>query len=169
MLDEFHWSTYVAHPGYQKLFSTIKRNFFWPRTRDITKYLAKCLEFQQVEVKHQHCVGLLHPLPILELKWHTITMDFIIRFPKTRKLNDSIMVMVDKWNKTTHFIPVKSMYKKIEIADIFMKEMFQLHGIPRVVICDRDVKCTSSFLKSLFSGLGTQIQFSIGYHPQTDG
>lgn len=146
MLDEFHWSTYVSHPGYQKLFPTIKRNLFWPKIRrDITKYLEKFLEFQQVEVKHQHCVWLLHPLPILELKRDTITMDFITRFPKTRKLNDSIMVMVDKLNKTTHFIPVKSMYKKIEIVDIFMKEIFQLHGIPRVVICDGDVKCTSSF------------------------
>ena len=49
-----------------------------------------------------------------------------------------------------------------------MKEIFRLHGIPKVVISDRDVKFTSTFWKALFSGLGTQIQFSTAYHPQTD-
>lgn len=79
------------------------------------------------------------------------------------------MVVVDKLSKTSHLIPVKSTYKTMEIADIFMREILWLHGIPRVVISYRDVKFTSIFWKTLFSGLGTQIQFSIAYHPQMDG
>eukprot|EP00253_Pinus_taeda_P003564 PITA_03564 len=78
------------------------------------------------------------------------------------------MVVVDKWSKTAHFIPVKSTYKTMEIADIFMKEIFRLHGIPKVVISDPDVKFTSTFWKTFFLGLGTQIQFSRAYHPQTN-
>ena len=50
-----------------------------------------------------------------------------------------------------------------------MKEIFQLHGIPKVVISDRDVKFTGNFWKSLFKGLDTQLHFSTAYHPQTDG
>jgi len=65
MLDELHRSPYVAHPGYQKLFFVIKKNLVWPgMRRDITEYLAKFLECQQVKVEHQHPAGLLHPSPL---------------------------------------------------------------------------------------------------------
>ena len=79
------------------------------------------------------------------------------------------MVVVDKLSKFAHFIPVQSTYKTVQIADIFMKEIFRLHGIAKTVISDRDVKFTSAFWKTLFTGLGTQIHFSTAYHPQTDG
>ena len=81
------------------------------------------------------------------------------------KRNDSIMVVVDKLSKFTHFIPVQSTYKTIQIVDIFMKEIFRLHGIPKMVISDRDAKFTSAFWKNQFIGLGTQINFSTTYHP----
>ena len=95
--------------------------------------------------------------------------DFITRLPKTNKQHDSIMVVVDKLNKAAHFIPIKSTYKAINIANIFMKEIFQLHGIPKVVISDKDVKFTGNFWKSVFKGLDTQVNFSTAYHPQRDG
>jgi len=79
------------------------------------------------------------------------------------------MVVLDKLIKTSHLIPVKSTYKMVEIANIFMKEIFRLHGMPKVVISDRDVKCTYALWKAPFTRLGTQIQFSTAYHPQTDG
>ena len=96
-------------------------------------------------------------------------MDFIIGFPKTQRQNDSIMVVIDKASKYAHFIPVKSTYKAIYITEIFMKEIFRLHGIPKMVISDRDVKYTSNFLKELFASLGINLNFSTSYHPQTDG
>ena len=58
-------------------------------------------------------------------------MDFIIGLPKSKKINDSIFVVVDKFSKVTHFIPVNSTYKAIHIADIFLKEIFRLHEIPK--------------------------------------
>ena len=82
-------------------------------------------------------------------------MDFITGLPKNFRLHDSIMVIVDKLSKTTHFIPAKSTYKVVNIADIFMKEIFRLHGIPKVIISCRDVKFTGNFWKALFKGLGT--------------
>jgi hypothetical protein len=69
-------------------------------------------------------------------------MDFITRLPRSSKQNDSIMVVVDKLSKTTHFILVKSTYKAINIAQIFVKEIFRLHKIPKFIISDRDVKFT---------------------------
>jgi len=67
-----------------------------------------------VKVEHQHPAGLLHPLPIPEWKWETISIDFIIRLPKSRKQNDSIMVVVDKLSKSTHFINTQSTYRVLK-------------------------------------------------------
>jgi len=98
-----------------------------------------------------------------------ITLDLITKLPKTRKKHESIMVVVDKLRKTSNFIHVKSAYKVVEITNIFMKEIFELHGMSKVVILDRDVKFTFAFQNALFRGLGTWIQFSTTYQPQTDG
>ena len=78
-------------------------------------------------------------------------------------------MVVDKLSKVAHFIPVKSTYKVVNIVDIFMKEIFRLHGIPKIVITDRDAKFTSRFWMSLFKGMDTKLDFSTTYHPQTDG
>jgi hypothetical protein len=79
------------------------------------------------------------------------------------------MVVIDKLSKSSHFIPVRSTFKDINIDKIFMKEIFRLHGIPKMVISDRDVKFTSSFWKELFAGINTNLNFSMSYHPQMDG
>ena len=89
--------------------------------------------------------GLLQPLLIPQWKWEIIFLDFITGLPKTQKQHDSIMVVVDKLSKSTHFIPVKSTHKVVEIVEIFLKEIFRLHGVPKLLISDRDVKFTSNF------------------------
>jgi hypothetical protein len=96
-------------------------------------------------------------------------MDFITRLSTSTKQNDAIMVVVDKLSKSAHFIPIKSTCKAIDIAQIFMKEVFRLHGMPREIISKRDTKFTSNFWKSLMAVLETKLLFSIAYHPQTDG
>ena len=96
-------------------------------------------------------------------------MDFITGFPMTWRQHDSIMVVVDKLTKEAHFIPVKSTYETGDIAKIFMKDIFKLHGLPKTIVSDRDVKFTYNFWKGLFVDLGTKINFSTAYHPQTDG
>eukprot|EP00253_Pinus_taeda_P029605 PITA_29605 len=170
ILDEFHTSHYTGHPGYQKMIVALRKEHYWPKMKkEVAEYLARCLECQQIKAEHMHPAGLLQPLPIPEWKWEIISMDFIIGLPRTRKNNDSIMVVVDKLSNAAHFIPVQSTYKAVKIAHIFMKNVFKLHGLPKVIISDRDVKFTSAFWRTLFAELGTQLNFSTTYHPQTDG
>eukprot|EP00253_Pinus_taeda_P011178 PITA_11178 len=170
IMDEFHVSHYAGHPGYQKMITAIRKEYFWPgMKKDIAEYLARCLECQQIKAEHQHPAGLLQPLPIPEWKWEIISMDFIAGLPKTKKGNDSIMVIVDKLSKAAHFIPVQSTYRAPQIAHVFMQNVFKLHGLPKVIISDRDVKFISAFWRTLFADLGTQLNFSTAYHPQTDG
>lgn len=170
ILDEFHISHYARHPGHQKMIARLRKEYHWPgMKKNVAEYLARCLECQHIKAEHQHPAALLQPLPILEWKWETISMDFITGLPRTKKNNDSIMVVVDKLSKEAHFIPVQSTYRAVQIAHIFMQNVFKLHGLPKTIIFDRDVKFTSTFWKALFTELGTQLNFSTTYHPQTDG
>eukprot|EP00253_Pinus_taeda_P012699 PITA_12699 len=170
IMDEFHTSHYAGHPGYQKMLTALRKEYYWPgMKKHVVEYLTRCLECQQIKAEHQHLAGLLQPLPIPEWKWEVISMDFITGLPKTKRNNDSIMVVVDKLSKVAHFIPVQSTYKAVQIAHVFMQNIFRLHGLPKTIISDRDVKFTSAFWRALFAELGTQLNFSTAYHPQTDG
>ena len=82
-------------------------------------------------------------------------MDFITGLPKSKKKNNSIFVVTNKLSKEAHFIPLKSTYNDVKIADIFLKEIFRLHGITKVIILDWDVKFTGNVWRYLFSGLKT--------------
>jgi hypothetical protein len=124
------------------------------------------MECQKVKDEHRHPAGLLQPLPILEKKWEVITMDFITGLPRTNKQHDSIMVVVEKLTKVTHFVPVKTTHTVANIAEIFMKEIARLHGIPRTIVSNRDTKFTSNLWRGLFKGFGTNLNFSTTYHPR---
>ena len=72
-------------------------------------------------------------------------MDFITGLLKSKKHNDSIFVVIEKLSKATHFIPMKSTYKAVNIVDIFLKEIFRLHEIPKAVVLDQDTMFTIKF------------------------
>ena len=137
------------------MLTAIRKVYFRPSVhKNIAKYLNKYFECQQVKAEHRHPSGLLLPIIVPEWKWEVISVDFIIGLPRSKNHNYSIMVVVDKLSKSTHFIPMQYTYKTVQIADIFMREIFS-----------RDVKFTSAFWKNLFIGLHTQINFSTAYHP----
>jgi hypothetical protein len=170
IMDELHKRPYTGHPGYQKMITTTRKQFYWPRLKkDIANYLAKCLECQQVKEDHRHPARLLQLLPIPEWKLETISMDFITGLPKSTKKNDAIMIVVEKLSKCSHFIPVKSIFKVVDISNIFMKHIFIPHGMPKEIISERDTKFPSKIWKSLMVGFETKLSFSTAYHPQIDG
>ena len=104
-----------------------------------------CMKCMQVKVEHQHPASLLQPLAVPKWKWEVVSMHFITGLPMTWRQHDSIMVVVDKLTKEVHFIPVKSTYETGDIAKIFMKEIFKLHGLPKEIISDRDVSSLPIF------------------------
>jgi hypothetical protein len=170
ILQEMHTVPYAGHPVYQKIVAVFKNHYFWlGMKRDITEYIARCMECQKVKAEHRHPTGLLQPLPILEWKWEVVTMDFITGLPRTTKLQDSIMVVVDKLTKDAHFIPLKTTHKAADVADIFVNKVARWHGIPKTIVSDRDPKFTLNFWKGLFKGFRTNLNFSTTYHPNSDG
>jgi hypothetical protein len=157
---------YAGHTRYQKTISAVKSQYYRPdMKREIFCFISKCLECQKVKDEHRHPVGLLQPLPIPKWKWEVVTMDFIPGLPKTRKDHDDIMVVVDKLTKASHFIPMKNTHKETHVVDIYMREVACLHGIPKTIVSDRDLSFTSKFLKGLFKGFKTIMNFITAYHP----
>jgi hypothetical protein len=160
----------MAHPGVTKMRADLKPLFFWKGMKaDIVNYVARCLECQQVKAEHRHPTGLLQPHAIPESKWEVISMDFIVGLPLTARRHDSIFVVVDTLTKSAHFIPVRTTYQAPDIARVFISEIVRLHGIPKRIISDRGSMFTGRFWTSFQEALGTQLNFSTVYHPETDG
>uniref|UniRef100_A0A2N9FDG8 RNA-directed DNA polymerase n=1 Tax=Fagus sylvatica TaxID=28930 RepID=A0A2N9FDG8_FAGSY len=121
-----------------------------------------------VKIEHQRPGGLLQPLPIPEWKWEHISMDFVTGFPRTPSGNDSIWVIVDRLTKSAHFLAIKVGLSLERLAKLYVNEIMRLHGVPITIVSDRDRRFVSQFWKKLHMAMGTNLNFSIAFHPQTD-
>ena len=113
--------------------------------KDVVEYVSRCLTCQQVKAEHQRPAGLLQPLGIPEWKWEDITMDFVGGLPRTVGLHDSMWVIVDRYTKSDHFLPVRSTYTVDQYAELYVREIVRLHGVPKSIVSDRDPIFTSKF------------------------
>jgi hypothetical protein len=108
-------------------------------------------------------------LKIPEWKWEEISMDFIVGLPKTQSGYDSIWVIVNCLSKVVHFIPVKTNYKGSKLAELYIARIVCLHGVPKKIVSDRGTQFTSKFWEKLHESMDTKLNFSLAYHPETDG
>ncbi|GKE64851.1 putative reverse transcriptase domain-containing protein, partial [Tanacetum coccineum] len=132
--------------------------------KDIAVYVSKCLTCLKVKAKHQRPSGLLQQPEILVWKWEGITMDFITKLPRTSSRHDTIWVIVDRLTKSAHFLPMREDYKMDRLARLYLNEI-----VTRIsIISDRDSRFTSRFWQSMQEALGTRLDMSMTYHPQTD-
>ncbi|GJT20085.1 putative reverse transcriptase domain-containing protein [Tanacetum coccineum] len=98
-----------------------------------------------------------------------ITMDFVTKLPKTSSGHDTNWVIVDRLTKSAHFIPTRETDSMETLTRMYIKEIVSWHGVLISIISDRDSHFTSGFWQSMRSALGTQLDMSTAYHPQTDG
>nr|GEY25075.1 putative reverse transcriptase domain-containing protein [Tanacetum cinerariifolium] len=136
---ESHKSKYSIHPRSDKMYHDLKKLYWWPNMK------ADITTYER------------------------ITMDFITNLPRTPSGYDSIWVIVDGLTKSAHFISVNEKFKMERLTRLYLKEIFYGHGVPVSIISDRDPCFASNFWRSLQKSLGTNLDMSTAYHPQTDG
>ena len=146
IMTEAHNTSYAFHPGSTKMYQDLKCSYWWPGIKkDVAEYVSRCLTCQHVKALRQRQVGLLQPLYIPHWKWEEISMDFITGLPKTRRGFNVIWVIVDRLTKAAHFIPDRATYQLDHWAQLYVKEIVRLHGVPVTIVSNRDVKFTSNF------------------------
>jgi hypothetical protein len=170
ILREAHRTPYTVHPGENKMYQDLKKNYWWKRMKvDVAKYVASCSVCQQVKAEHKRPAGLLQSLAVPEWPWDDIAMDFVVGLPRTQRGKDAIWVVVDRLSKVAHFIPIRTTNSASDLAPIYVREIVRLHGVPKTIVSDRDAKFVSKFWEGLQSALGTELRRSTSFHPQTDG
>lgn len=150
-------------------YNKIKSLFAWPKLKqDVAAYVSKCEVCQKVKSEHSKTPGLLQPLPVPSQAWQIVSLDFIEGLPKSKAF-DTILVVIDMFTKYGHFIPLSHPYSALSIAQLYMNNVYKLHGLPQVLISDRDRVFTSTLWQELFRLSATTLNMSSSYHPQTDG
>ncbi|GKA57375.1 putative reverse transcriptase domain-containing protein [Tanacetum coccineum] len=170
IMDEAHTSRYSVHPGADKMYYDLRDLYWWPgMKRDIAEYVSKCLTCSKIKAEHQKPSGLLQQPEIPEWKWEKITMDLVTKLPKSSSGYDAIWVIVDRLTKSAHFLPIREDYKTEKLARIYINEIVARHGVPVSIISDRDGRFASHLWQALQKALGTKLNMSTAYHPETDG
>jgi hypothetical protein len=136
--------------------------------RDVQQICEQCIVCRKAKSRVQPH-GLYTPLLVPTEPWVDISLDFVLDLPKSKKGRDSIFVLVDRFSKMTHFIACHKIDDASHIADLFFREIVRLHGIPKSIVSDHDVKFLIYFWKILWGKLGTKLLFSTTCHPQTYG
>ncbi|GKC84065.1 putative reverse transcriptase domain-containing protein, partial [Tanacetum coccineum] len=170
IMDEAHKSKYFVYPGADKMYYDLRDRYWWSgMKKDIVVYVSRCLTCLKVKAEHQRQSGLLQQPEIPEWKWEGIAMDFVTKLPRTSSGYDTIWVIVDRLTKSAYFLPMREDYKMDRLARLYLNEIVSRHGVPISIISDRDSRFTSRFWQSMQEALGTRLDMSTAYHPQTDG
>ncbi|GJU67282.1 putative reverse transcriptase domain-containing protein [Tanacetum coccineum] len=144
IMDEAYKLKYSVHPGVDKMYYDLRDRYWWPEMKkDIAEYVSKCLTCLKVKAEHQRPSGLLQ--------------------------QPEIPVIVDRLTKSAHFLPMREDYKMERSARLYLNEIVARNGVPISIISDRDSRFTSRFWQSIQEALGTRLDMSTAYHPQTDG
>ena len=168
IMFEYHDAPSAGHRGREKTYLTLSRDFYWPNQyKWVRKYIRTCEVCQRV-TSSRALHAPLHSLPVPQDCWQSVSMDFIFGLPKMNG-KTGILVFVDRFSKMVHLTAVNENIKARQSAAIFMETVFRLHGLPQVLVSDRDPRFTSRFWRTVFNLLGSKLTMSTTDHPETDG
>ncbi|GJZ58874.1 RNA-directed DNA polymerase [Tanacetum coccineum] len=132
----------VGHFGRGKTLALLREQFYWPKMeRDVNKLLERC----------------------------HVSLNFVLGLPHTQRAKDSVMVVDERFLMMAHFVPCLKMFDASQVARLYFEKNVKLHGVFETLTPDRDVKFVSHFWHTLWTRLGSKLQFSSSLHPQIDG
>jgi hypothetical protein len=154
IFTSLHESAIGVHSGFPVTYARIKQLFYWPGMKLMIKnWFQSCGICSQAKPDKATYPGLLHPLPIPDHAWQTISMDFIEGLPRSKGFN-CILVVVDNFSRYAHFLPLSHPFSALTVAHAFMDNIYKLHGTLTSIISDRDRIFTSN-VRPGATGLGT--------------
>nr|GEX38958.1 putative reverse transcriptase domain-containing protein [Tanacetum cinerariifolium] len=146
IMDEDHKSKYFIHPGVDKMYYNLKDRYWWSGIKkDVAIYVSRCLTCLKVKAEHRSYQG------------------------STSSGHDSIWVIVDRLTKSAYFLPMREDYKIDRLARLYWNDIVVRHGVSISIMSDRDSRFTSRFWQTMQEALGTKLDMSTAYHPQTNG
>ena len=165
-----YYDTKIAgHPGCWKTLELVFRDYWWPQmSRYIRQYISTCDLCIRTKPIRQALIGELHSLWIPDLRWNTLSIDFVIELPLSSS-HDAVMIVVDSVLKQAHFIPTHTTVTAKGVARLFLHQVWKLYGLPKCIISDHRPQFVAYFTKELYCLLGIKLASSIAWHPQTDG
>jgi hypothetical protein len=169
VFSKLHATLTTGHSKFTKTYNRVNRYFLWDGIKqDIHNFViefdvCRCIKGEIVKY-----LGTIQLLLIPPTIWKDISMDFITILPKSGN-KSVIMVVVDCLSKYAHLCSLQHLFTTSMVAQIFMDQVFKLHGMPYSIVFYRDPTFTSNFWQELFKLQDTQLHVSTTYHPQTDG
>lgn len=169
VLENEHDSRIAGHFGRDKTLEKVSRNFCWPSMKaDVEDYVTTCPICRRNKASRHKRYGMLSALETPESPWTDIAMDFITSLPSS-KGQTQIWVIVDRFTKMAHFVPLPTNTDTTLLVEVFLREVWRLHGLPNSIVSDRDSKFTSKHWTEVLKRLGIRMRMSTAFHPQTDG
>jgi len=128
----------------------VSRDYLWPQmSRYIGQYVSTCDLCLRMKLIRQALVGKLHPLRIPDLRWDTLSMDFVVELPLSSG-HDAVMTVVDSVLKRAHFILTYTMVTAEGAARLFLYQVWKHHGLPKCVVSDRGPQFVACFTRELY-------------------
>lgn len=162
----------AGHPGREKTYEMLQRNYYWPgMATHVKQYVKNCHGCKRSKAFRNAYAGGLQQLQVPQQAWKDISVDFVVELPKSRLDNlecTNIMVVTDRLTKQRHYIATDSI-DAITTAKLFYRHIFKLHGLPDTITSDRGTQFISVLWKRLCERLGIIRQLSSAFHPETDG
>lgn len=174
VIKERHDNKLVGHKGIAKTIELITRDFTWPGLRkDVERYIGNCGRCKRTKTSRHKKFGLLQPVEVPTSVWKSITMNMIVKLPKSKETvtgtqYDSILVIIDKLTKDAYMLPWKEQATSQDLAYAQHRNIISQHGIPSKIISDTGTVFTSKFWKTLTSLMGIDAKQSTAFHPETD-
>ena len=170
ILAELHDAPISGHMSLEKTVERVQRFFYWKNLRlTVEHYIKSCDECRKSKSRTVKTPGTNVPYSVPDQPWEVMAMDMKTGLPVTDRGYDAVWVFVDKLTRRAHAIPCRKDIDAAGVARLFFDHVFKHHGIPRVIVSDRDPRFVSEFWKKLWDLVGTRLNMSTPDHPQTDG
>jgi len=169
ILEKYHSNASAGHFGTRKTEELIRRFYYWPKmNNDIEEYIKRCPICSTLKDKTHAPYGLVQFSETPQKPWTHIHVDFITDLP-TSSGYDTVINIVDHFSKMIHLVPTSGLPSAEDVANVFLRHVFCLHGLPLSITSDRGTQFTSRFWKRFLGLLGIDINYSTAHHHASNG